>query len=28
VNARDCSKGMITYDDIKNGAKINYILKK
>ena len=28
VNGRDCSKGMITYDDIKNGAKINYILKK
>lgn len=28
VNGRDCTNGIISYDDIKNGAKINYVLKK
>ncbi len=28
VNGKECSNGIMSYDDLKNGAKIDYILKK
>ncbi len=28
VNGKQCPDGIITYDDLKNGAKIDYVLKK